>query len=509
MSTELEQRIRDMVERSEAGSHEITASELFDAAHRRPDESLRPRTPRRAQIVLAAAAIVVFATTAGLFVAQGQHVPDRFQSIAEGTPAPRSDPGDPETTSLPSPPPVAEPASTTMVTVPTSDTPRTLNELRAAQAAALAGLPGFSVTVEFRTPADGADANVRTSQVTMLADSSFWAEGDDQSWASYEPATQTERMMTPKEDGSFDTVNLVANGGNFISTSRYFGHNPTALVEAHGEIEITEATFEGRQAWLLTSAATYEQPSTTSAPTSTSALPTVTETSRQLVDVETGLVVDSTTGSTGNINYSQRTVLSNFTVTNKLPAAFPGRFPEGNEPQPTGNELRLVVTPTEAVDLFGLSLPIPDATLTSAAMLMYDEGGYFNGINSDEIAGVNRLVSIEFRTGFRSERVSISASAPDDPALVGEGRTVIDGYQCTDKNADGACDNAPQNYLSYPDGGVLDVDTIIISGGVLDGTTAIVNKFGLSLEFGVFLIGIEAETSERAIEIAETFTLID
>lgn len=508
MPTDVETLLRDHADTLEAAAPPITLDEVRDTVP--PVPTPQPRDGRRDRRWLMVAAVLVLVSAGVVALAL---VDDRQGTVRTDDPTTITSPGtEPRpddttrqaTTTAPAPIPVppTEPAVTAgppSTTVPVDVL--TVEDVHARQVAALRALPGFQATSTARTeqtsPQEVADP--RTAEFTMTADGSFYAQTGPDTWGSYDPATSVVRGVYRDLNGQLVHEEIVGQSDAFTPISILVGHNPTSLVwpSPEGEQTVEEVDYAGRPAWEIV---TVNRWSNRGLPGISASDDEVVQTTRQIVDHQTGLIVAEHLTSTDPTTPDQESTLTNVSVTDELPAEFPGTFPDGAAVQRSGdpNQARSI-NPTDVDALFGIPVPLP-ADLESARLRFSDLEGYAEG---DDVATGpsirHRTLTITYGNSFVPIVVDIYADLlADGRDTSPDHRIVVDGYLCDDLQGDGVCD-------TYQSDGFNDGSTFTIEHGALAGNVGAVESGAVSVRTGALTIVIISEDTAAAVEIANSF----
>lgn len=490
MSTELERLLQEHAARLEDQMPSITPQEAIgcpNAVLSGPAAAAASRRWGRRWSVVAAAVITIVG--AGVLLVRlggdGARVVTPAATEVPQTGAPTSDRSTIEP-SMTAPLAVSssEPETTTSTTTTAVPEPEiTVEQVQLAQRDALRNLTGFSATV---STADGGvsgdTAEPELVTYTLLADGSLYVSTGAGTFGSYDPVTGSVLGAFRDESGELTYQEITGQTDNGLPLTILGGFDPTRLIENQGEGKqrISEIDFERRPAWEVTTIQEFaaddfafgDEPSPYEAD--------FTQTTVQIIDQESGLILRTSETSTDPSSRDRMTVLSDVKVVDTMPPEFPGSFPDGVEVDRSGNTPRVAgATVEDVVDLFGTAVPIPvgliEGTATGGgsppeiAVLdrpQFDEGDDPEG----EPRTTYREARFTVREGFIATTVTVSSVALRPSADIPGGLAVFDGYLCFDTDSDLVCDSGG-DVQQFTDGSNL----ITISGGVLADQTAEIN----------------------------------
>lgn len=396
-------------------------------------------------------------------------------------------------------------ASNATTGAPTTSAPidqLTIDEVRNRQIAALQSIPGFRATSTTQNQATTPEepAGSRTTEFTILADGSFYAATGPDTWGSFDPATGIVRGAFRDQDGELAFQEIVGQVDAFTPISILVGHDPTSLVSPFAEAEqqtVEETAFNGRPAWEVVTTTTFEGPSGDGIPPLRPD-EQVAQTTHIVVDQETGLIVAESLTSTDPTTPDQGSTLANLTITDQIPAAFPGTFPPGAVISRSGDpNAARSISPAEASELFGTAVPLPGG-LDNATLRFSEYDGHAVGDNdSTGPSYLNRELTISYGDSFVPTQVWIRATLlADGREISPDGRIVVDGFLCGDLDEDGDCDT--YDSATSPDG-------MTIERGALAGNRATSESGATTLAEGVLTIAIISPDPATAFEIANSF----
>jgi hypothetical protein len=272
----------------------------------------------------------------------------------------------------------------------------TIEEISAARARALAALPGYTATQTLTGPF--------SRQVTALADGRKWAEDSTGSWYSVDPTTGTYKSFHAANDfGAASAEVITAPGGaappSDLGRFPIIGGDPTAPISIPREddtytLTIDETIQNGSPAWRVivreVSSARFV--------------------AGYAIDIATGLIVE-TRGADGQGGYT----LTDLTVTDTLPDAYPGVIPDGIPTEeltwPSG--LRQVTKDEAALQFDPPGLFIPANPHGSIDYYLYDPT-----LDAPNTADPNRLqLTMVIQDGFDRSYIVITRSDPANPEL--------------------------------------------------------------------------------------------
>ena len=381
------------------------------------------------------------------------------------------------------------------------------------QVGALRALPGFTATVTKTVfdPVSG-EPSEETAQVTLLADGSFWADQGLRGWGSYDPRTHIVRGTFAQPDGTVDHQEIVGQPDGFLPLGILVGYDPTQLAMAMPDdpilgnsTDVIETTFEGRRAWEITTVMSFEIPCLE--PCIGQADPTTAfeQTEVTTIDQETGIVIRKSMTSTQPNTQPQLSMLGDISVTDVMPAPFPGTFPDGAVVDRSGDPNAIAAGGLARVqalaDWFGIAIPLPTGPIEISTQ---ENGGSLSGPDGADVPGRFHRIEVASHEGFvTAAAVTLMFSAPLAESPVPDGWTVVDGFYCMSPTDDGVCDDPWTTFG-------IDVDATVIESGALAGGKLVrfADPPSGSIDFGPFQIGISAPDAATVLAIANRFEVV-
>jgi hypothetical protein len=517
MSDELESRLSAYADQLDASAPPISTEEI--RARELDDRGAHPHGTRR-RVLAAASVMLIVASGASATAWMLRGETDTLQTPVGSSQsvAPATDPSVSPTTIEPGPSIGTDnaPAPTTTPTSAPPDTSEppapelTIDDVRAAQIAALRQLNGFTATAT-QSGLVGDDISV---EFTMLPDRSIWVDTGDGTWGSHDSSTGFTRGAFVGPDGQMAYQEIVGQSGDSsLPLSILVGYDPTQIVQPlYSDAEqtgtVTETEHEGRPAWEVIVTSEFPEFAFDEEGNSTVQIGTTTQVERKIIDQETGLVVVSEMSSSDPSwgSESQMSSITDISATDVLPSEFPGTFPDGATVDRSGDPNGFSPATADVDDVvatLGIPVPIPpDASAGSISIAVYPEFTDQDGGTSTPYA---ESITATFTTyeGFVAHRVTISARRLLDGG-VDEFSAVVDGLLCADFDRDALCDSP--EYGPPTDG---QPDSIVVSSGALADATAVPDIPGtISLGVGPLGIIIDASDQATAESIANAFVLV-
>lgn len=304
-------------------------------------------------------------------------------------------------------------------------------------------LTGFTATVRQTTETLGADGQSIESQpgfdsrTTLLADGSMWTDIDGGGFASYDATTGESRGAIVMPSG--DTYYQLIEGWTENSTgmSIMLGHDPTRMlaeIGAPGSVTVQATDFDGRPAWTV---------ETTYSPAMGDPNGSDTQTETFTVDQATGLMVASSIEWEARPGETLRRVseLFDLEVTDEMPGAFPGQFPEGAQIDRSGDPTAFrPTTLTEAAAWFGPGFVSPPEVPAGTTIFVTE----YEWETGNPQTARSRIVEIRAREGFATPwSIMIFKDEPGPDGTVPDGHLLVDGSLCVDFDDDGICGVGP------------------------------------------------------------------
>lgn len=437
---------------------------------------VRRPSPRRRWIVVGATAASIVAGLIGLVTIARQPK----QPPTPGVTTIDTEPASSTTSSTTSIPPTTILTASTPVatTTPPTIVAEDLSGVAAIQgsiATALAAFDSFSGTIVAHN--ENLDSNGvvtysgdTTTRVTMLADGSFWAEGDPIEWQSYDPSTATARVTSHLPDGSVNYLQY----NNFTSVPLSFALGLDPVPRFNGlpdDAVVEDIVSDGRAAWAV---ATERDP--------------VDDASRHVserfvIDKATGLVIGYSNVTTADDTTTRsEATMTDVTPGAELPDEFPGEFPPGANVQGGENPSTYRQhTLEEAIVEFGDALVVPSGDVTPVRL--HVETGPTT-VQSDNQTTITMMstVTIEYRSGFAYASVKLSRPLPTDG---GQYCRSNDGRTCVGSTG----------------------PSVVTAGALAGAPSELVNGV-LSINSGPLTVVITAITDEWALELANSLAAV-
>lgn len=480
MSSELEQLLRNHADRLDAEMSPITAHEAIDRSEALTTSTpLLTRNSQRWGRRLSVAAGLALVVGAGVVLAQLDGDDPRIV-IPAATDNPTTEPS--ATVEAHATPTTLETSTTATSTTATSTTVAepeiTAEQVQLAQRDALRNLTGFSATASFTNT--GVDADLGESdpaRYTLLTDGSLYVETGAGTFGSFDPATGIVLGAFRDQSGNMQYQEITGQSDNGLPLTILGGFDPTRLIEGtfDGEQTIRDVGFEGRPAWEVTTVqafpADWFNVPAVSAPLDAD----IIQTTVQIVDQQSGLIVSTTETSTDPNSGGRDTVLSDIAVVDTMPPEFPGAFPDGAQVDRSGGSPPVTdATIDDVLDLFGIPVPIPVGLVAGTAVdggtpeiVIVDRPQYDETDDpNSEPRTTYREARFTVREGFVATTVSVSSIVLRDGADVPTGLAVSDGYLCFDPDGDGTCESGGDPQRSTDGSGLVP----IASGALADRT---------------------------------------
>jgi hypothetical protein len=344
----------------------------------------------------------------------------------------------------------------------------TIADIVDAQRQALKNLNGFSATATLTEPGPNGEPTTRTVRYTLVADGSFYADTGPGTFGSYDPTTGIVLGAFRDQDGGLSYQEIAGQSDNSLPLGILGGYDPTMVVQRGfgNPPAIREVTFNGRQAWEVTTEDAYD---------TDDGVGQVVQRSVQVIDQELGLIVSNET-SMIDPDSRRSAALSDIDIVDSMPEAFPGTFPDGAVVQRDGNAATaLPATLDDVAEAFGPTVPLPTAfaegTISENAgpatiIVTNSPTAIGNAAENPETAAT--YISAEFivREGFVTTSLTISAQALQTGAVAPDGYAVVDGFLCDDPDGDGRC----QDFTA------TDPNTDTIQAGALQGLAVYIDE---------------------------------
>jgi len=497
MTTDLNDRLAELAAAWETAAPPVAMAEIWGrtidpawsaAAGSVAAISVAPVRPgRRRSWPLVAAAVAIAAALVALVAVVVSDSGRHTLAPAESSPD----------TALPTSMVTAVPSTSESVPVPVLTIPVQSQIAEVARRATerLAQLHSFRATATVHTVQQGvADdplstaptiENTSVNDVTVTADGSIWAEGEDSRWTSYDAASTVLRSQYLGPDGTAQCQEVVL-GAPDLSTPLFilFGFDPVMHFDGLIQPTLSERTNQfGRAVWQITSTPTLAD--------STSSTSPETQTEAYEIDQQTGLVTAYERRSTSQGGTSVTTARLTDLVTDvELPAAFPGTFPDGAVVQRSGIPNETLPSLGEAASQFGAGLVVP--TLGSDPSFLLVDGQLF--IDGEPQHGVSRELSMSWHVGFARYEMVIRKSVLNPGAAAPPGWIVVDGLGCA----------SPDGEHCAGFGGPS-----LITAGALVGVPTRVDGQVLIVDDGPIEILIYAAVPEDALAIANSLTTVE
>ncbi len=485
MPSEIEQLLRDHARHLDAEMTPITVHEVTERpgspTQTAPIDTQRGR-PRKAGLGVAAALIVIIG--AGLLIARlGDDRPRIVTPTETAAPETPAATAPVITEAIAEPTPMSAPPSSTDTTVVATTLPEpaiTTEQVQLAQREALRTLTGFSATASFAVTDESADlGQPEAVTYTLLADGSVYVATGPDTFGSFDPVTGIVLGVFRDETGNLTAQEITGQTDNGLPLTILGGYDPTRLIETGKDAmqTIREVDVEGRPAWEVTTVEEFTTDEFSSAPFDTDTGTDFVQTTIQVIDQESGLIVMNAESSTDpNAGGDRVTTLSDIAVVDTMPPEFPGTLPDTVDVDRSGSPAPITgATVEEVVELFGVAVPIPEGLIAGTAVagdpveIVLEDRPQFE--EADDPEGEPRTTFREarftIREGFVATTVAVSSIALRDDAVVPEGLALSEGYLCFDSDGDGACNSGgdPQ--------GFTDGDGVVpIGSGLLVGLSA-------------------------------------
>jgi hypothetical protein len=356
-------------------------------------------------------------------------------------------------------------------------------------------LTGFTATVRQTTDTLGDDGQSIDSQpgvdsrTTLLANGSMWTDIDGGGFASYDATTGESRGAIVMPSGEMYYQLIEGWTENSTGMSIMLGHDPARLLSdigAPGSVTVEATDFDGRPAWMVKT--TYS-PIMGEPDGSGEQIETFT------VDQATGLMVASSIESGARPGEISRRVseLFDLEVTDEMPSAFPGEFPEDAQIDRSGDPTAFrPTTLSEAAEWFGPGFVSPPEVPAGTTIFLTE----FEWEEGNPQAARSKTVEIRAREGFATPwRISIFKDEPGSDGAVPDGYLLVDGSLCVDFDDDGICGVGPPTESDS-------IDNDALAGFSLHGEPP-----SLMLERGGVRIGITGSPLADGWSLAETFVV--
>ena len=326
--------------------------------------------------------------------------------------------------------------------VPDSGSTERVTEIIDAQQTALKRLTGFSATATVTSADPDGNPSSQTVRYTLLADGSFYAVTGPGTFGSYDPATGIVLGAFRGVDGEVSYQEILGQSNNLLPLGILGGYDPTSIAQAgfDGSPEIEDVEIDSRPAWRLTYEDTYPAHEGTD---------DVVQTTVQVFDRESGLVVRNSTTTTDPAGSAQSTELTDIEIVDTMPAEFPGAFPVDAEVQRDGDPAGArVATLDDVAGLFGPGVPLPTGFVSGSvvenaapATIVVAEGpGYLDGEDGrDPPSSTYLSATITTRQGFVATTLEMHAQTIVDGIATPDRYAIVDGFLCRDPDGDGTC----------------------------------------------------------------------
>jgi hypothetical protein len=515
MLSDTERSLRDYAEHLRTSTRPIDAAEVYTrlgAGHAEPTSRARRRPVPPWVRWSAVAATVTVIAGAGAVLIRGDESPGSI-TTPTGSSGVESSPTMAASTT-PDPSVVASaptPAPTTAATPAVDpEPPVSIADVHEAQRTALRRLPGFSATA---TP--GNDRGRGPVRYTLLADGSFYADTGGGTFGSYDPSTKSSLGAYRDADGELSYQEIVGQSDNSLPLSILGGFDPTRLAgdgTTMQDVAVRELDVEGRPSWEITVADTYPRFSRTP---DTVVGDDITQTTVQVVDQETGLIVRSEISSTDPAQPPQSTTLTDIEIADEMPPGFPDVIPADAVVDRSGDPAAARASTLEDLpSFFARPVPAPVGLLNGQVMAVTSSSISIGQMDmfgeherpEDGAAVVERRAEFVVREGFVATTVSVSAQAVRAGGEPWPGMATIDGYQCPDLDLDGVCD---------PPDTQPGADSFAVTDGALAGVEAIISASptgamayaGVQLgPFQIFVMGGDLAATQEILNTFESIT---
>lgn len=490
MTTELDDRLKELAAAWDAAAAPVRVTEIRDRADLHRTEGSRPpvlrASFRRRPWPMVAAAVAVAAGVGALFAVEWGASPHRSigpavtEPVTSGAPtvvtSSGSDATDP--TSLPAP-----------------ATDDQLADLAGAVNSRLSELDGFRATVTLSrshqvTTVDSSEPMVTADEdlinvVTLSSDGSIWSEGDEFLWTSHDAATGVSRGAVVGPDGVTRYEESVGWADNSTPLLLLFGYYPVMHFDALGDPTLAASTSHlGQPAWRITSTFAGGM----------SGSPDDVRTETFTIDQQSGLVVAYELRQTLSGREDVTTArLDDLVVNVALPAEFPGTFPDGADVQRSGDPSGFApLSASDAAAAFGAGFVMPVLPDDVSPRVLLTVSEY--QAEGDSPAGAFYQVMIEWHTGFVTSSFGLSKSVITDGSPPPAGVVAIDGAVCP--SSDGVrCD-----YFDAPS---------IVTQGAWAGSPSLLEGTRVTITNGPIQGMAAGPTPEAALAIANSLTTVE